>query len=115
MFLARSIAQSLLCHLFGLGPGPEPYIAVPVQDARTQLKDCPEMIDSPRDIDTAPEREAATILGASDQEVRQYVRHGIMERRLSGVVRRLNWLEIQPPTRDLARRALRQLGFPTAQ
>src|SRR5262249_21208015 len=25
---------------------------------------------------------------------------------LSGVVRRLNWLEIQPPTRDLARRAL---------
>ena len=73
------------------------------------------MIDSPRHMDTAPELEAAAILGASDQEVRQYVRRGIVERRLSGVVRSLNWLETRPHTRDLAQRALRRLGFPTVQ
>jgi hypothetical protein len=42
------------------------------------------------------------------------VRRGIMERWLSTVVRYLNALESQPATRDLARRALQRLGFPSA-
>jgi len=73
------------------------------------------MIDRPRHIDSAPEREAEAILRASDQEVRYYVRRGIMERWLSRVVHCLNWLEGRPATRDLARGALRRLGFPTAE
>jgi hypothetical protein len=72
------------------------------------------MIDQPRHIESAPKREAEAILHASDQEVRRYVRRGIMERWLSRVVHCLNWLETRPPTRDRARRALRRLGFPTA-
>jgi hypothetical protein len=66
-----------------------------------------------RHIESAPEREAEAILRASDQEVRHYVRRGIMERWLLRVVQCLNWLEGRPATRDLARRALRRLGFPT--
>jgi hypothetical protein len=71
------------------------------------------MIPRPTHIESAPEREAKAILRASDQEVRRYVRRGIMERWLSRVVRCLNWLEGRLATRDLARRALRRLGFPT--
>jgi hypothetical protein len=71
------------------------------------------MIDRPRHINSAPEREAEAIACASDQEVRDYVRRGIMERWLSSVVHCLNWLENRPATRDLARRALRRLGFPS--
>ena len=37
-----------------------------------------------------------------------------MERWLSRVVRNLNSLEGHPGTRELARRALQRLGFPTA-
>ena len=70
------------------------------------------MIDRPRHIERAPEREAAAISRASEQEVRDYVRRGIMERWLSGVVHCLNWLEGRPATRDLARQALQRLGFP---
>jgi hypothetical protein len=33
----------------------------------------------------------------------------------SGVVRRLNRLEQRPATRNLARRALRRLGFPVSE
>ena len=73
------------------------------------------MIDRPRHIDSAPEREAEAILRASDQEVRYYVRRGIMERWSSRVVHCLNWLESRPATRDLARGALQRLGFPTAE
>jgi len=71
------------------------------------------MIDRPRDLDSAPEGEAEAISRGSDQEVRDYVRRGIMERWLSRVVHCLNWLEGRPATRELARRALRRLGFPT--
>jgi hypothetical protein len=80
-----------------------------------QLPDRSAMIDRPRDLDSAPEREAKAIVRASDQEVRRYVRRGIMERWLSRVVRCLNWLESRPATHDLARRALRRLGFPTLE
>ena len=71
------------------------------------------MMDRPKHIEMAPEREAQAILQASDQEVQQYVRRGMMERWLSRVVRCLNWLETKPVTRDLARRALRRMGFPS--
>ena len=84
-----------------------------VQNARTQLADVSVMIDRPRHLDSAPEREAEAIARASDQEVRYYVRRGIMERWLSRVVHCLNRLEGRPGTRDFARRALQRLGFPT--
>jgi len=71
------------------------------------------MIDRPS-INRAPERDAEAISRASDQEVRDYVRRGMMERWLSGMVHCLNWLEGRPATRDIARRALRRLGFPTS-
>jgi len=71
------------------------------------------MIARPCHIESAPERGAEAILRASDQEVRHYVRRGSMEHWLSRVVHCLNWLEGQPATRDLAKRALRRLGFPT--
>src|SRR5262245_3330599 len=45
-----------------------------VQNARTQLADVSVMIDRPRHLDSAPEREAEAIARASDQEVRDYVR-----------------------------------------
>ena len=51
------------------------------------------MIDRPRHIDNAPESEAEAISRASDQDVRDYVRRGIMERWLSRLVHSLNWLE----------------------
>jgi hypothetical protein len=71
------------------------------------------MIAPPRHIEGAPEREAQTILRASDQELRHYVRRGIIERWLSRVVHCLNRLEGRTATHDLARRALCRLGFPT--
>jgi hypothetical protein len=37
-------------------------------------------MDRPRQIESAPEREAEAIAGTSDQEVRDYVRRGIMVR-----------------------------------
>src|SRR5262245_18919700 len=61
-------------------PGTEPYNALFVKRARTQLLDCSVMIDRPHHIDSAPERDAEAISRASDQEVRDYVRRGIMER-----------------------------------
>ena len=72
------------------------------------------MINRRRHIEGAPERETETISRASDREVRDYVRRGIMERWLSRVVHSVNWLEGQPSARDLARKALQRLGFPTA-
>src|SRR5262245_56626945 len=86
-----------------------------VENAGTQLLDCLAMIDRPRHIDSAPEREAEAIVCASEQEVRDYVRRGIMERWLSHLVHTLNLLEGRPATRDVARRALRRLGFPTSE
>jgi len=41
------------------------------------------MIDRPRHNERAPESEAEAISRASDQEVREYVRRGIMQRWLS--------------------------------
>jgi hypothetical protein len=80
-----------------------------------QLRDCPDMIDRPRHIDTAPEREAEAIPQASDQEARHYVRRGIYGTvAVRWVVHCLNWPEGRAATRDLARQALRKLGFPTA-
>jgi hypothetical protein len=64
-------------------------------------------------IDASPDREAARIAHASDEEVRDQLRRGMIERRLSRLVRSLNALEQQSPTRELARRALHRLGFPT--
>jgi hypothetical protein len=72
------------------------------------------MIKGWDNIAAAPDREAARIAHASDEEVRDHLRRGMMERRLSKLVRRLNMLEQQGPTRDLARQALHRLGFPTA-
>jgi len=92
--------------------GSEPYNALSVENASTQRQDCAAMIDRPGHLDSAPEREAEAISRASEQEVREYVRRGIMERWLSRVVHYLNWLEGRPATRDLARRALQRLGFP---
>jgi hypothetical protein len=45
--------------------------------------------------------------------VRAYVRRGIMERWLTKLVRDLTALEAQAATRDMARRALQRLGFPS--
>ena len=73
------------------------------------------MLDRPRHIEQTPEREAEAISRASDEEVRDYVRRAIMERWLSQLVHSLNWLERRPATHDLARRALRRLGFPTTE
>jgi hypothetical protein len=72
------------------------------------------MIDRPRNLEIAPEREAEAIVRASEQELSNYVRRGMIERWLSAVVRCLDRLERQPRTRALARRALHRLGFPTA-
>ena len=73
------------------------------------------MIDRPGPLDSAPGREAEAISRASDEEVRDYVRRGIMEPWLSRVVHCLNRLEGRPATRDLARRALQRLGFPKSE
>jgi hypothetical protein len=64
-------------------------------------------------INAAPDRQAARIAHASDEEVRDQLRRGMIERSLSRLVRSLNALEQQGPTRGLARRALSRLGFPT--
>ena len=61
------------------------------------------------------ETEARRITESSNAEVREYFHRGIKERWLSGVVYRLNRLEQRPPTHDLARRALRRLGFPVSK
>jgi hypothetical protein len=58
------------------------------------------------------EVEAHRIAESSDAEVREYIHRGITERWLSGVVRSLNRLEQRPATCNLARWALRRLGFP---
>jgi hypothetical protein len=77
-----------------------------------QLRDCPDMIDRPRHIDTAPEREAEAIPQASDQEVRHYVRRGIYGTvAVRWVVHCLNWPEGRAATRDLARQPLAQAGI----
>jgi hypothetical protein len=60
------------------------------------------------------ETEAREIVEASNSHLRAYIRRGMMERWLTTVVRNLNALENQPATRDLARRALQRLGFPSA-
>jgi hypothetical protein len=61
------------------------------------------------------EAEAHRITESSDAELREYIHRGITERWLSGVVRRLNRLEQRPATRNLARWALRRLGFPVSE
>jgi len=71
------------------------------------------MIQSPEEH-KRPEAEARDIVEASNSHVRAFIRRGMMERWLSKVVRGLNALEDQPATRDLARRALQRLGFPSA-
>jgi len=68
----------------------EPYNALSVENARRQLLNCSAMINRRRHIESAPEREAETISRASDREVRDYVRRGIMERWLSRVVHSLS-------------------------
>jgi len=72
------------------------------------------MIHRPDDLTRRCEAEAREIVQASNSHLHAYVRRGIMERWLSTVVRYLNALESQPATRDLARRALQRLGFPSA-
>jgi|RhiMetdeSRZDD1v2_1073273.scaffolds.fasta_scaffold92086_4 hypothetical protein len=72
------------------------------------------MIHRPDELNQRSEAEAREIVEASNSHVRAYVRRGMMERWLSNVVRYLNALESQPATRDLARRALQRLGFPSA-
>ena len=72
------------------------------------------MIHRPNEFKQRSEAEARDIVAASNSHVRAYVRRGIMERWLTKVVRDLNALEAQPATRDLARRALQRLGFPSA-
>jgi hypothetical protein len=69
------------------------------------------MMDAFKKPDRA-EAEARQITESSDAEVREYFHRGIKERWLSGVVHRLNRLERRPPAHNLARRALRRLGFP---
>jgi hypothetical protein len=91
--------------------GSEPHNAPSVENARSQLLDRSTMIDRPRHIDSAQEREAEAILRAADQEVRYCVGRGIMERWLSRAVHCLNWLEGRAATLELARQALRRLGF----
>jgi len=71
------------------------------------------MITNPDKLQAASELEATQIAQASDDEARELVSHGIRERWLSRIVRCLKWLEPKPATRDLARRALQRLGFPT--
>jgi len=71
------------------------------------------MITDPDKLQAAPEVEATKIAQASEEEARDLVGRGMRERWLSTVVRSLNWLEQKPTTRDLARRALQRLGFPT--
>jgi len=71
------------------------------------------MIQRPTEQHDRSEVEARDIVEASHSHVRAYVRRGIMERWLTQVVRDLNALEAQPATRDLARRALQRLGFPS--
>jgi len=68
------------------------------------------MILRPDELNQRSEAQAREIVEASNA----HVRRGIMERWLSKVVRYLNALESQPATRDLARRALQRLGFPSA-
>ena len=72
------------------------------------------MILRPDELNQRSEAQAREIVEASNAHVRAYVRRGIMERWLTKVVRYLNALESQPATRDLARRALQRLGFPSA-
>jgi hypothetical protein len=72
------------------------------------------MSKHPEVVDGAIEGEATRILQASEPEVRDYIRRGMMERRLSKVVKSLNALERRQPTRELVRRALQRLGLPTA-
>jgi hypothetical protein len=60
------------------------------------------------------EAEAHRITVSSDAESREYIHRGITVRWLSGVVRRLNRLEQHPASRNLARWALRRLGFPVS-
>jgi hypothetical protein len=71
------------------------------------------MIHRPNALQQRFEADARDIVEASNSHVRAYVRRGIMERWLTKVVRDLNALEAQPATRDLARRALQRLGFPS--
>jgi len=72
------------------------------------------MIHRPNNVNADSEDEARKIVEAPPTHVRAYVRRGMMERWLSKVVHALNALEGRPATRDLARRALQRLGFPTA-
>ena len=58
------------------------------------------------------EAEAHRIIEFSDADLREYIHRGLMERWLSGVVRRLNRLEQRPATRTFAQSALQRLGFP---
>ena len=67
------------------------------------------MIHRPDELNQRCEAQAREIVEASNAHVRAYVRRGITK-----VVRHLNALESQPATRDLARRALQRLGFPSA-
>jgi hypothetical protein len=71
------------------------------------------MVTNLSNITKAPEKEAEKIAAASENEARQLVHRGIRERCLSKIVHCPNWLEKRPQTRDLARKALRRLGFPT--
>ena len=72
------------------------------------------MSHHPDDMTMRSQAEAREIVAASNSDVHAYIRRGIKERWLSRVVRYLNSLERQPGTRELARRALQRLGFPTA-
>jgi hypothetical protein len=71
------------------------------------------MITRPEKLQAAPELETTKIAQASDEEARNFVSRAMRERWLSTVVRCLNRLEQKPTSRNLARRALQRLGFPT--
>jgi hypothetical protein len=71
------------------------------------------MITHPEKLQAAPELETMKIALASDEAARNLVGRAMRERWLSTVVRCLNRLEQKPMSRDLARRALQRLGFPT--
>jgi hypothetical protein len=78
------------------------------------IKDRFRMIHRLDALNQRSQAQAREIVEASNTHLRAYVRRGIMERWLTKVVRHLNTLESQPATRDLARRALQRLGFPSA-
>jgi hypothetical protein len=72
------------------------------------------MTHHPDDMTMRSQAEAREIVAASNGDVHAYIGRGVMERWLSRVVRNLNSMEGHPGTRELARRALQRLGFPTA-